>query len=903
MFENLNRTKLYIPATRPDLVLRPRLIKRLDEGLHAQNKLTLISGKAGAGKTTIANEWVQHLSLPAVWISLDAQDNHFNRFFNYFLAAFQQVGMKVSSALLSQMESGQSDWVELLLVDLFHSNNSKITPCILILDDYHLINNERVHQALSFLIENIPPQIHLVCLTRIDPPWPIPRFRARNQICEIRDCDLQFTTNEAQQFLRNALNLDLSEEEVYAINIFAEGWIAGLQLAAISFNNLKKKDKHVEFVNIFNSKNKFISDFILEEVFNQQPPEIQEFLLLTSLLGQMCAGLCDAIRNSNRNNEPTIDEYHNSQEILDSLVKENLFLIALDNERIWFRYHHLFAGFLESMLSRKYSSEQIRNLHRDASIWLKSEGIIEEAVRHAIAAESYDQAATMIEENIANLYSQIRVPMLLDWIEKLPTDINKNHPWIEIHQANTLVISGQPENAEQLICDIERRIRWDTPQESELRGHIAAIRAYLSNLKGDTRAVVSFSELAESLLSDNFPTGRALALFSLADTRFACDEIAKSSSALQKMIELGKRSNQVLLLVQGLCELAKIRRVEGNLHLVKSLLEQAYKYLSDQGYLNSRLRCAYEFEMSELFREWNLLDAAQMHAEIGDEYRNRWGGYLLIGDLVLMRVHFACGDTHAAMEALHTAELIADTYKFQMGLTIEYKTSRVIQYLAIGDVNAASRYAKDCNGETEIEQITLARAYLAQNNINQALTILEQCVERAEKLGHTGRLIQILCLKAIAYRNKEETNFSIENLLHALSIARPEGFIRTFLDLGEPIEELLKQIFSTFESQDTLSERDRLMINYTAELLKAFYQERIKYSKADNQEKFINLTEREIEVLNFLSEGLTNKAIADRLIVAPSTIKQHLKNIYVKLGVHNRTQAVARGRELGLISQ
>ena len=345
MIENLNRTKLYIPATRPDLVLRPRLIKRLDEGLHAQNKLTLISGKAGAGKTTIANEWVRHLSLPAVWISLDAQDNQFNRFFTYFLAAFEQVGMRVSSTLLNQMESGQSDWVESLLVGLFHGDNSKINPCILILDDYHLINNERVHQALSFLIENIPPQIHLVCLTRIDPPWPIPRFRARNQICEIRDSDLQFTTNEARQFLRNALNLDLSDEEVYAINVFAEGWISGLQLAAISFNNLKKEDKHVEFINIFNSKDKFISDYLLEEVFNQQPPEIQEFLLLTSLLGQMCAGLCDAISNSNRNNEPAAGEYHNSQEILDSLVKENLFLIALDNEHNWYRYHHLFAGF------------------------------------------------------------------------------------------------------------------------------------------------------------------------------------------------------------------------------------------------------------------------------------------------------------------------------------------------------------------------------------------------------------------------------------------------------------------------------------------------------------------------------------------------------------------------------
>ena len=509
----------------------------------------------------------------------------------------------------------------------------------------------------------------------------------------------------------------------------------------------------------------------------------------------------------------------------------------------------------------------------------------------------------MIEENIVNLYSQIRVPMLLDWIEKLPNDINKNHPWIEIHHANTMVLSGQPEKAEQIIDDIEYRIQKDTPQGSELRGHLAAIRAYVSNLKGDANAVISFSELTESLLSDKFPTGRALALFALADTRFAIDEIAKSSQALLKMIELGTRSNQVLLLVQALCELAKIKRVEGNLHQAKSLLDRAYKYISDQGYLNSRLRCPYEFEISELLREWNILDAANKHAEIGDEYRKRWGGYLLVGDLVLMRVLFACGDTHAAMEALRTAEQIANTYQFQMGLTIEYKTSRVIQYLAIGDVEAASRSVKDLNGETEMEQIALARVYLAQDNLEQALTILEECFVRAEKLGHNGRLIQILCLKAIAYRNKNEINLSIENLLHALSIARPEDFIRTFLDLGEVIEELLKQICSAYESKNSISERDRLLFDYTFDLLAAFTKERNKYPKGDNQEKFNNLTEREIEVLNFLSEGLTNKAIADRLIVAPSTIKQHLKNMYVKLDVHNRTQAVARGRELGLISQ
>ena len=903
MIENLNRTKLYIPATRPDLVLRPRLIKCLDEGLHEQIKLTLISGKAGAGKTTIASEWVKHVSMPTVWISLDEQDNHLNRFFNYFLAAFQQIGIKISPTLLGQLENGQSDWVNSLFMDLLHSDNLKLSPCVLILDDYHLINNERIHQALSFLIENIPPQIHLVCLTRIDPPWSLPRFRARNQICEIRDSDLEFTTNEALQFFRNALNLDLPDEEITAINNYAEGWISGLQLAAISFNNLQKNDERVEFINLFNNKNRFISDYLLEEVFNQQSPEIQEFLLITSLLEQMCADLCDVVRNSNRENIPAAIEYHNSQEILESLLKKNLFVVALDNERKWYRFHHLFAGFLESLRSRRFSKEQIRNFHQNASIWHEKEGIIEEAVRHAIAAESFDQAANMIEENIANLYSQSKVPILLDWIEKLPDEINKNHPWIEIHHANTMAISGQPEKAEQIINNIELRIQQNTTQESELRGHIAAIRAYISNLKGDAKVAISLSELAEDLLSDNYPTGRALALFTLADTRFAYDEIAKSRQALLKMIELGKRSNQVLILVQALCELAKVKRLEGNLQHAKSLLDQAYEYLCDQDYLNSRLRCPYEFEMSELLREWNKLDAAHKHAEIGDECRKRWGGYLLVGDLVLMRVLFACGDTHAAMEALHTAEQIVNTYQFQMGLTIEYKTSRVIQYLAIGDVDAASRSAINCIGETELEKIALARLNLAQDNINQALKILEDCKEHAEKSRHTGRLIQILCLMAIAHRHKNEINLSIENLLHALSIARPEGFMRTFLDLGEEIEELLKQIYLTYRSQSNLSEKDRLLNDYTFDLLAAFNQEKNKYSKRDNQGKYIFLTEREIEVLNFLSEGLTNKAIADRLIVAPSTIKQHLKNMYVKLDVHNRTQAVARGRELGLISE
>jgi len=901
MSDYLIQTKLYKPVPRPGQVLRPYLIKRLDEGLHLQKKLTLVTAKAGAGKTTIVSEWVNQQSLPSAWISLDPRDNQLFRFVNYFHAALAQIGLKINPVQLNQPEIDPSAWVETLLANLLNRSITKESPFILVLDDYHLINNEKIHEALSFLIENKPPKMHLTCITRADPPWPISRLRARNQICEIRDNDLHFTSDEALQFLREETRLDLSDEEAAAITEHTEGWIAGLQLAAISLKGLDKKDKSADFLSAFKGTSRFIEVYLMEEVFNQQPPDIQDFLLQTVILGQMCGSLCDAIRFGRKDETTTKDKWLSSQEIIKYLVQKNLFVVPLDNERKWYRYHHLFTEFLENVLESRISKQEICNLHRCASKWHYKHGILEEAVHHAIAGEDFERAATLIDENIANLYSLSEVPVLLNWIEKLPKVIIKKHPWIEIHNANTLVISGQPEKAERILDDVEPWIQSAPSRETELRGHISAIRAYIANLKGDAEQAVILSEMAEKLLPSNHPSGHAMALFTLADTRLASDDILKSSQALKKMIELGERSNQVIIYIQALCDLVKIQRIQGNLLQAKALLDKAYKHLGDQGYLNSRLRCAYEFEISEVLREWNQLDEAYEHAKIGDEYRNRWGGYLLIGDLVLMRVLLACGETEKAMEALHTAEKIANSYQFQLGLTIEYKTSRVVQYLAVGDLDSATRFVKELDGETQLEQIALARVCIARGQSREALDLLEKLALSTEKLGFTGRLIEVLCLKAIALSMENQTSLAVDDLTHALSLARPEGYLRTFLDFGQPLYKLCKQVITFHKSKTTITAIDQLLLDYTEELIHAFTDEYKHSPDKESQTSTPPLTERELEVLHLLAEGLTNKAIAERLFVAPSTIKQHLKNMYSKLDVHNRTQAVARGQNLDLI--
>ncbi|MEJ2266918.1 MAG: LuxR C-terminal-related transcriptional regulator [Anaerolineales bacterium] len=700
--------------------------------------------------------------------------------------------------------------------------------------------------------------------------------------------------------------LDLPAESVAVLEERTEGWIAGLQLAAITAKGHQQDGNLASFVKEFGGTNRFILDYLIAEVLQQQTRGIRNFLMETAILERMCGDLCDAVRfgveEETANSAEDDLQRRDSQVILDELEQKNLFVMPLDDERWWYRYHHLFADLLKSTLKQHKTEGQIRALHHRACQWHQREGNLEDAMSHAMAAQDYEQAATMIDENIANMYSRSEVPVLLGWIEKLPEHIVRGSPWIDVHRANTLVISGRPGEVEPLLKDIEKRINPDAPRSSELRGHIAAVRAYAANLGGDAQRSIELASLAKKYLPDEHAAGRGTAAYTLADTYFACDDMENATQELHDMLQAGEKSNQLMIIILALCELAAVKKTQGQLHQAKALYDRAYQWLEDQDSLNYRLRCSYEFGIAELLREWNQLDEAYEHAITGDEFRQRLGGYLMVGDLALMRIHQARGDAKAALEALRTAEQIMEIHQLQAAISVEFKASRVIQWLAVGDIEMANRWAEECNGGSEREQIALARLWLAQGKAGEALSLLDRQHELAETGGRTGRLIEILALQALALKLQGQLVEAETVLSRALSLARPEGYVRTFLDMGQPLYELLTRI----ESHATKTKKPspaiaRITGDYVRELIKAFQREGEIQAKEKSQALVSPLTERELEVLQWLAEGLSNKAIADRLVVAPSTVKQHLKNIYGKLDAHNRTQAVSRGRELELL--
>jgi LuxR family maltose regulon positive regulatory protein len=900
----LLKTKLYIPPSRPNVVLRPRLMERLEAALRLHHRLTLVSAKAGAGKTTLVSEWLHQQERPATWLSLGANDNDPRRFFGYLVASLSQLDAKIGQTALSQMETPGLPEAEALVVGLINDVASSSIPFILVLDDYHLIQNAWIHQAVGYLAEHLPHELHLIITTRVDPPLPLARLRGRGQVTEIRDHDLRFTPEEADQFLNQVMELEIPAKAVSTLEGRTEGWIVGLQMAAVSLQGRKQEGDLTAFVEAFGGTNRFILDYLMEEVLNQQTPVVQDFLIETSILGRMCGDLCDAVRSGQA-------VTRDSQAILGQLERTNLFVIPLDDERRWYRYHHLFAELLNSTLRQHRSADEIRELHHRASRWHQGERLLEEAMIHAMAAQDFERAALMIEENIVSMLSRSEVPVLLGWIERLPEQVVRNHPWIDVYRANTLALTGRLDEVDSLLDGVEKRIEPEAPRASELLGHIAAVRAYAANLRGDAARAIEMARLTERCLPEEHLTARGMAAYALADTHFAGDDVDSANQALLDMLRVGEKTGQLMLIVTALCELAAIKIVQGRLYQAQELYGKARQWMVERNGLDSRLRCAYEFGLADLLREWNQLDAAHEHAMTGMAYRQRLGGYFVVGDLPLMRILQARGDVEGALRVLHDTEQIVQTHYFQLATKIAFRTARVGQWLAVGDVETASRWADECDGGSELEQIVLARLRLAQGRYTDAQHLLERQRGLAEAGGRTGRSIQILGLLALALETQGRPDEAGAALCEALSLARPEGYVRVFLDLGWPLYELLERSAVRDAAPKT---KDALIPafaeGYVRELLGGFRQDRearrrvaesVSPSPSLAEALLDRLTERELEVLRLLAEGLPNKEIADRLVVAPSTIKQHLKNIYGKLDVHSRTQAVARGQELGLL--
>lgn len=888
---SLLTTKLYVPPARPALVPRPRLIDRLNEGVTRQ--LTLVSAPAGFGKTTLLSEWAAGSDRPVAWISLDSGDNAPARFWAYFFAAVQTIhgdfGEAARAALLSPgVPRGTTPpSIEPLLTGLINEITTVLEPFSLILDDFHTITAPQIQDALTFLLDHLPAQMHLVLAGRADPPWPLARRRARLEMTELRANDLRFTSQEAATFLNQVMMLDLSPADVAALEERTEGWIVGLQMAALSMRGRKDASG---FIRAFTGTHRFVLDFLVEEVLDVQHNKIHDFLLKTSILERMTPLLCAAVTDR-----------EDSEAILAELEQANVFLIPLDDERRWYRYHPLFADLLRSRLERRIGAQGLAFLHRRASEWYEVNGLITEAVSHALASGDIERVASLVEGNALAMMDHGDLSTLAGWLDALPDEVVRARPWLCVAHAWVLVYAGQLEPIEPLLQDAIK----GTAADRRVAGHVAAIRAYAAFLRWDEpRNAVTLAREAQERLSEADAAVRGFTAMILGIALYESGDFEAAAQVFAEGVTTSKKAGDHHIAVNILCELAILQGVQGQLHKAaatcREALQLADRYVGRRG---QRLPIAgyAHLRLSVVLREWNDLEAALYHARKGLQLSQQWGQaeILILGYGCLGRVLQAVGEAEGALDTIQQAQHIAsDLSPWYSAYVTAWEA---LVRLTIGDVAAAARWAQEYGLRIhhepslsyEFMNRALARVLIAQGRSDEALQLLDRLLKVTEAVGAMGRAIEILVLQALARQAQGEHDQALTALERALTLAEPEGYVRTFIDEGEPMGQLLRQaaargIALTYVSR-LLAELERDM------------RERRRATASALSSLVEPLSERELEVLRLLTAHLSSTEIAGELFISVNTVRTHIKSIYGKLNVHSRKDAVQRAQELGLL--
>jgi LuxR family maltose regulon positive regulatory protein len=923
-------TKLYIPPPRPreHVVSRPRLIERLDEGLRPDQRLTLISAPAGYGKTTLLGEWIscrgnvsttrsgipaQTPPLHVAWISLDEGDNDPTRFLTYLVGALQTVDTEIgqdTAAALRALQHQQPS-TEMLLTGLINEITNLSAPLVLVLDDYHVIKAQPVHQAISFLIDHVPAHVHLIIATRTDPPLHLARLRARMQLSELRAAELRFTTDEAAAFLNQVTGLDLSSDDVAALESRTEGWIVGLQLAALS---MKDREDIPGFIAAFTGSHHYILDYLTEEVLRRQPENVQTFLLHTTVLDRLCGPLCDALLDiRDRRDAP-------SHEILEHLESCNLFIVPLDDERRWYRYHRLFADLLLNRLGRLHA-DQVPELHRRASLWYEHNGSIAEAVRHAVSAGDWPRAADLVEQRGWQLLGQGEIVTISRWLTALPEDLVRARTELCILYAWILVLTGQSDAVESRLQDAEKNLALQSAsaESEDALGHIAAVRAYAATHEGDaTRAIVLAREALERLPGDDLAV-RSIISFTLGSAYLLTGDVAGACQAFAEASEIGRASGDVHVAVSALSALGGQQMALGRLYQASETF-QTVLHLSAERERDGKplpITARAYSGLSELHYEWNDLEAATRYAKESVELAKRWGNaeVWVRTPLALAWALQARGDMDGAYAALEKADQFARRHHMSLWSVARVEACRVRLWLAPvgGDMAAAARWAEaresvlQADGELpygrEREYLALARVLIALGRYGDALDWLARLRAAASAGDRVGRVIETLVLEAVARQARGERQQAISTLEQALSLARPEGYVRTFLDEGAPVAALLSEMAGDRQSPNAPYVR-RLLAAFGIEVDgrgRTVRTSAVSTAVPSPHPLVEPLTERELEVLGCIAAGLSNAEIAGQLFIAVSTVKRHINHIFGKLGVTSRVQAVVRAQELGLL--
>jgi LuxR family maltose regulon positive regulatory protein len=744
--------------------------------------------------------------------------------------------------------------------------------------------------------------MHLIIANREDPHLPLARLRARGQLTELRATDLRFTASEASELLNQVMGLDLSATDVAALETRTEGWIAGLQLAAISLQGHKDATR---LIKSFSGSHRFVLDYLVEEVLDQQTKNVQTFLLKTAVLNRLTGSLCDALTDQD-----------NGQATLEALEHANLFIMPLDEERRWYRYHHLFAELLRARL-RLARPNTVATLHTRASEWFEQHGSAAEAVNHALAAKDYERAARLVEQNTVLLLPQGELHALLRWIKALPEEVARRRPWVCIYQAWALAIAGQLDSVESLLQDVARLLNSaDSQRETavgeadqlDIEGHIATMRAYIAVIRGDASNAIKSANLAGEMLPENSLWARSVSQWALGMAHIMRGELAAADQSFTEFVSLGRAVDNLWLTVTGLTDLALVYHEQGSLQRAAAQYREALEMAAQRDSQNLGYMGRVEAGLAQVLYEQNDLDGAHRYATASIEKTRGWKNpnHFLFAYNVLARVLQARGDYQGALDAVQKADQVGREGPVMSVLIGMNEKNKVRLWLAQDKLEVASQWvhergldAVDADGEPthvhEVEYIALARIRLAQRRLDEAYRLLRHLLEKAEVAGYMSRTIEILNLQALAFQARGETARAMTALERALTLAEPGGFVRIFVDEGPPMSRLL---------YDSLTRG--VAPAYAGRLLAAFpvsepEQPGLSISRDSKSELIEPLSEREVEVLQLVAEGLTNREIASRLFVSLNTVKAHTRNLYGKLNVHSRTQAIVRSQELGIL--
>jgi len=936
----LIRTKLRLPFTRPGLVSRPRLQDQIAQGL--RGPLTLITAPAGFGKTTLVASCAASCGMPVAWLSLDQHDNQPGRFLTYLIAALQAADQRIGSEAAQLMAGIQQALPEAVLTSLINDFDSANTHMALVLDDYQLISSPAVHEQVAFLLAHCPLTFHLLIATRSDPPLPLARLRARGQTVELRAADLRFTAEEAAQFLNDIVGLCLDAGSLAVLEARTEGWIAGLQMASIAVQahrSLRDGKDVARFIEGFCGTNRYILDYLLEEVLTGQPPEIQHFLLCTSILERLTAPLCDALlasdegskgEGSDRSTDSETLFFRKSASILEYLERANLFLVPLDDEAaggagaVWFRYHHLFADLLRSQVQKSLGNQGVTQLHLRASEWYEKSGSTLEAIHHASLASDFERIERLIEQNYIEMMNRGEMSWVRFWMGKLNKELVYRRPWLCLYEAFSRSWFGLLDEANALLDEAEQRIRCEAsaPDTQTMLGYHTYVKSRVTAMQGDTRRAIELCLAAREIIpASNMALQMEIGI-TLGYEYFLVGDFSNADKILHETIRSGYIVRAINNPVAAYALLARMHVFQGLLHDADDHFQKAAQLIHETGGQYLSATGLVEVGIADLLCEWNELEPALVRVKQGLDFLPWWGKAddLALAYTTLSRIQFAKGNRADALSAAEKAARFIQTCGVFSEARSVVEANQVKMWLVQEDWLEVDRWAAALEKrfgshdpfrfEDEFTHITQARVFIAQKKLDEAIRLLS-CLEETARSGErTGRLIEIMLLKVLALQALGETAQATITLSKCLVLAEPGGYARVFLDEGQPMQMLLARWLSHAGSSPLrnyaihlLSQFDTQPQPVPAAQEKAFptvgrLEPEVRRTPDIQPER---LSKRELDVLHLMAAGKTNQEIARRLVVAPGTIKAHAASIYRKLDVANRTEAVARARQLGIL--